>query len=96
MDNTPKTKILNAVVIACAAGAAFAALYANTALFSKSHCETKGERERCYGVTRKGHNDCATPNHSCAQKAAKDNAKDEWIMLPKGTCERLAGGKRDQ
>lgn len=95
MDNQPKRKYQNAIVIACAAGASFAAICANTSLFSKSHSENLGERERCYGVTKAGQNDCATATHSCAQKSPVDHDPNEWIMLPKGTCSRLVGGRSD-
>ena len=48
--------------------------------------------EKCYGVVKKGMNDCGNANHGCGGKAAVDNAPDEWVYLPKGTCEKLAGG----
>ena len=48
--------------------------------------------EKCYGVVKKGMNDCGNANHGCGGKAAVDDAPDEWVYLPKGTCEKLAGG----
>ena len=48
-------------------------------------------KERCYGVAKAGQNDCGTARHSCAGKAAKDNAGDEWKYVPKGTCEKVGG-----
>lgn len=48
--------------------------------------------EKCYGVAKKGMNDCGTSHHDCGGMAKADNAPDEWIYLPKGTCEKLAGG----
>jgi uncharacterized membrane protein len=90
-----KTHLQNVIVLACAAGAAFAAIYANTSLFSKNHPATSDDRERCYGVTKAGENDCATPHHSCAAQAKIDRDPQEWIMLPKGACKRLAGGSGD-
>ena len=48
--------------------------------------------EKCYGIAKAGQNDCGTARHSCAGKATKDNAPDEWKYVPKGTCEK-AGGK---
>jgi uncharacterized membrane protein len=50
------------------------------------------EQERCFGVSKAGKNDCATATSSCAGTARKDFQKDAWIYLPKGTCEKLAGG----
>lgn len=47
--------------------------------------------EKCFGVAKAGKNDCAANGHSCAGQSKADGGK-EWIKLPKGTCERLAGG----
>jgi uncharacterized membrane protein len=47
--------------------------------------------EKCYGIAKAGQNDCGTARHSCAGKAAKDNAPDEWKYVPKGTCEKMGG-----
>ena len=55
--------------------------------------EKAKKKEKCYGVVAKGHNDCATSAHSCAGQAKQDNAADEWVIMPKGLCERIAGGK---
>jgi uncharacterized membrane protein len=51
-----------------------------------------GEKEKCYGVAKAGQNDCSTAKHTCAGKATRDNAADEWKYVPKGTCGK-AGGK---
>ena len=48
--------------------------------------------EKCSGVAKAGKNDCAAAGHSCAGQAKKAGGA-EWIKLPKGTCERLVGGK---
>ena len=52
----------------------------------------KVETEKCAGIVKAGMNDCGTKEHGCAGKAAKDNLADEWIAVPKGTCEKIAGG----
>lgn len=49
-------------------------------------------KEKCYGIAKKGQNDCGTATHSCAGQAAKDKLPDEWKYVAKGTCEK-AGGK---
>ncbi len=53
----------------------------------------KDGKEKCYGVAKKGSNDCAsaTGTHSCAGQAKADNAPEEWKFVPKGTCEQLGG-----
>ena len=50
------------------------------------------EKEKCYGVAKAGQNDCATKTTSCAGTSTVDNQADAFIALPKGLCERLAGG----
>lgn len=54
----------------------------------------KAEKEKCYGVVKAGKNDCgnAAGTHSCAGQAEVDADGGEWLSLPKGICERLAGG----
>lgn len=51
------------------------------------------EIEKCYGVVKAGMNHCDTHKHQCANKADTDADPHEWIYLPKGTCERLVGGR---
>ena len=56
--------------------------------------QAKVEKEKCYGVVKAGKNDCgnAAGTHSCAGHASTDADGGEWLSLPKGICERLAGG----
>ena len=49
--------------------------------------------EKCQGVVKAGMNDCGTSVHSCAGQAKADNMAEEWIYIPEGTCEKIAGGK---
>lgn len=53
--------------------------------------KSQSAKEKCYGIAKAGQNDCGTARHSCAGKATKDNAADEWKYVPKGTCEKLGG-----
>ena len=48
--------------------------------------------EKCYGVAKAGKNDCAGAKHACAGQGTKTADANEWVKLPKGTCERLVGG----
>lgn len=54
--------------------------------------EHEKAKEKCYGVAKAGHNDCAARGHSCQGQSKTDRDGKEWIYLPKGTCERIAGG----
>lgn len=51
--------------------------------------------EKCAGVAKKGMNDCGSLDgkHSCSGKATKDNDPNEWVYLPKGTCDKLTKSK---
>ncbi len=86
-----KRQIQNTAVIAAALGATILAVYTNTNWLSKNH--KAGERERCYNVVRTGKNDCGTAKHACASQATMDADPEEFIMVPKGLCTRIAGGK---
>lgn len=48
--------------------------------------------EKCYGVAKAGKNDCQTAKSACAGTAMKDGQKDAWVLVPKGTCEKLVNG----
>ncbi|MBR9789540.1 DUF2282 domain-containing protein [Vibrio sp. J1-1] len=50
------------------------------------------EQEKCYGVAKAGKNDCATKTGSCAGTAKQDSQKDAFVVVPKGLCDKLAGG----
>jgi uncharacterized membrane protein len=53
------------------------------------------EKEKCYGVTKAGKNDCAGNGHACSGQSKADADPGEWISLPKGTCERLLNGSTE-
>jgi len=50
--------------------------------------------EKCAGVAKIGMNDCGALDgkHSCAGQAVIDNADNEWIYVPEGTCTKITGG----
>ena len=50
------------------------------------------DMEKCYGVAKAGKNDCQTASSSCAGTAKEDRQADAFIALPKGSCEKIAGG----
>lgn len=50
------------------------------------------DMEKCYGVAKAGKNDCQTATSSCAGTAKEDRQADAFIALPKGSCEKIAGG----
>lgn len=54
--------------------------------------EAKPETEACAGIVKAGMNDCGTSEHACAGMSKEDYSPEDWITLPKGTCEKIAGG----
>ncbi len=52
----------------------------------------KGDNEKCAGIVKAGKNDCGTSKGSCAGTAKMDRDAEAWVYVPKGTCEKIAGG----
>lgn len=48
--------------------------------------------EKCYGVAKKGQNDCFSNGLACAGTATEDNQKNAWIFVPEGSCNKITGG----
>lgn len=53
----------------------------------------RGDNEKCAGIAKAGKNDCGTAVSSCAATSKADNEPEAWILVPKGTCEKIAGGR---
>ncbi len=79
---TSKTKVTAAASILAVA------MLANT---GAAHAGKEGY-EKCQGIVKAGMNDCGANGHSCAGQAAVDGDPNEWVYLPEGTCEKIAGG----
>lgn len=71
---------------------AFASLIALSSI-GVAQAADEGSKEKCFGVAKAGHNDCASANgsHSCAGEAKTDNAAGDWNSVAKGTCEKMGG-----
>ena len=52
----------------------------------------KKDMEKCYGVAEAGKNDCQTAVSSCAGTSKQDGDPSAWIVVPKGTCDKIVGG----
>ena len=50
--------------------------------------------EQCFGIAKAGMNDCSSNKsaHSCAGQATKNNDPMDFVAVPKGTCDKIAGG----
>ncbi|WP_424984770.1 DUF2282 domain-containing protein [Microbulbifer sp. S227A] len=76
MSNTAKT-----LAVAGAVAAALAAT-ANTA--------SAQAKEKCYGISLAGQNDCAAgPGTTCAGTSTVDYQGNAWTLVDAGTCEGL-------
>jgi uncharacterized membrane protein len=49
-------------------------------------------KEKCYGVSLKGKNDCAAgPGTSCAGTSTVDYQGNAWKLVAKGSCIKMGG-----
>lgn len=48
-------------------------------------------KEKCAGRILAGLNDCPTSMHACAGMADEDGDTEEFIWMPKGSCEKIVG-----
>jgi uncharacterized membrane protein len=65
-----------------------AALFATgPALAQDKGAKIKGPKEKCYGISLAGKNDCAAgPGTTCAGTSTKDYQGNAWTYVAKGTC----------
>ncbi len=51
------------------------------------------EKEKCYGISVAGQNDCAnlSGTHSCAGQSKVGADANEWKYVAKGTCSKMKG-----
>ena len=81
MTNALKLSLAASAVLAMAAGTMAAPAAA-----------ADGAKEKCYGVSLKGKNDCAAgPGTSCAGTSTVDYQGNAWKLVGKGQCEDLGG-----
>lgn len=53
--------------------------------------DKNADKEKCFGVSLKGKNDCAAgPGTTCAGSSVRDFQGNAWKYVPKGTCEKTA------
>ena len=48
-------------------------------------------KEKCYGVSKAGQNECAAGKNSCAGTSKVDNDPTAWKLVAKGSCEKIGG-----
>ncbi|GAA6158473.1 MULTISPECIES: DUF2282 domain-containing protein [Ruegeria] len=73
MSNTAKSLVIATAVAAAVSGAATTA--------------TAQAKEKCYGVSLAGENDCAAgPGTTCAGTSTVDYQGNAWTLVDAGTC----------
>jgi uncharacterized membrane protein len=80
--------LISAMALAAALGSSLAGT-------ASAHLEdgVKG-KEKCFGVSLAGKNDCAAgPGTSCAGTSKKDYEGASWRLVPTGTCTKTAAPK---
>jgi uncharacterized membrane protein len=50
------------------------------------------DMEKCFGIAKKGANDCGNASHGCGGEAKIDRDKNEWVFVPNGLCKKIVGG----
>lgn len=76
MSNTAKTLVIASAVAAAVSGAATTA--------------TAQAKEKCYGVSLAGQNDCAAgPGTTCAGTSTVDYQGNAWTLVDAGTCAEI-------
>jgi len=63
-------------------------------LVGNASAADKPQMEKCFGIAKVGMNDCSSNKsaHSCAGQATKNNDPMDFVAVPKGTCNKIAGG----
>ena len=81
---------MNKALLTAALAGVFAA---GVAMNANAADDKMSSKEKCFGIAKAGKNDCksASGSHSCAGHATKDNDKDDWNFVDKGTCEKAGG-----
>lgn len=64
-----------------------AALVSGAAIAQDKDAAMKGDKEKCYGVSMAGKNDCAAgPGTTCAGTSKTDYDAKAWKFVAKGSC----------
>lgn len=81
---------MSTLVKTTAAAAALAA--AATMSLTATAAEAAGAKEKCYGVSLAGKNDCAAgPGTSCAGTSTINYQGNAWKYVSKGSCTDMGG-----
>ena len=53
--------------------------------------------EKCFGIAKAGKNDCTSKKsaNSCAGTATKNGDANDFVAVPKGTCDKIVNGSTE-
>ena len=54
---------------------------------------TKKGAEKCYGIAKKGKNDCGGKGHACQGQSTTSGSSADWILVMKGNCNKIVNGR---
>ena len=74
----------NGIVVASALAAALS--------MSAASIAQAQDTEQCFGVAKAGKNDCKAGAHDCKGLSTVDSDPQSFVLVPVGTCEKIAGG----
>jgi uncharacterized membrane protein len=64
-----------------------ATLATTLTMLAATTVHAEGEKEKCFGVSLAGENDCAAgPGTTCAGTSTVDYQGNAWKLVPAGTC----------
>ena len=73
-----------------------AALLAAANFAATDAAQAADKKEKCYGVSLAGKNDCkAGPGTSCQGSSTVDYQGNAWTLVPAGTCEKMTFKTKD-
>lgn len=85
-----KTTSIASLALCAFFAAAASAQTAAPATSASAAKPAKMEKEKCYGVSKAGQNDCAAgPGTTCAGTSKVDFQANAWKLVDKGTCETI-------
>lgn len=87
------SKTSKSIAAASVAGAVALAVSAAAGVSTPAHAQAK---EKCYGISLAGQNDCAAgPGTTCAGTSTVDYQGNAWTLVPAGDCTKYGVDKAD-
>ena len=75
--------------VSLALAASIAAALAVACTSPASAKDPPAGKESCFGISLKGHNDCAAGAHSCAGMSKTSFSPSDFKFVPAGTCTQI-------